>query len=351
MANLVKEKQQRMVYIDYLRVFAALSVVTLHIAAKYLFDSDVNGQEWSVLNFFDSIVRWGVPVFVMISGSLFIKRDIPIKILYKKYVLRMAVAFLVWSAIYTIVGSFYGDTAPVMLRGYYHMWFILMLIGVYICIPIINPIVMSKVTTKYFLVLSLIFAIVLPSVFVLVNDFGSGVTLEIINELKDDINTVKPHMVIGYMGYFVLGYYINSIELNKRQRYIIYLLGVFGFVLTVTLEQISAVKNQACNGYYIGNFSVTIFLESVAVFTWFKYRKYNKCKLNGFVQKLSKYSFGAYLVHALIIDLIYREWNIDSRIFDETALGVISASILVFVVSFVVSALLNKIPILNKFMV
>ncbi len=78
--------QNRTIYFDYLRVFATAAVILLHVAAFNWLSTDVNGYDWKVFNFYDSIVRWGVPVFVMISGALFLGRD---DISIKKYILSI----------------------------------------------------------------------------------------------------------------------------------------------------------------------------------------------------------------------------------------------------------------------
>lgn len=87
-------KNKRKIYCDYLRFFAILAVITLHVAAKNWCSTDVQSFEWGIFNLFDSIVRWGVPVFVIISGSLFLSREIDIKRIYSKYVLRLVVAHI-----------------------------------------------------------------------------------------------------------------------------------------------------------------------------------------------------------------------------------------------------------------
>lgn len=88
---------ERKQYCDYLRVFATFAVVVLHVSATNWYITDVNVMEWQAFNFYDSIVRWGVPIFVMISGSLFLGRDVSLKKIYSKYILRMVVAFVFWS--------------------------------------------------------------------------------------------------------------------------------------------------------------------------------------------------------------------------------------------------------------
>ena len=62
----------RILYFDFLRIFATLSVMVLHVTAQNWHGTSVSSFEWQTFNFFNSIVRWGVPIFVMISGALFL---------------------------------------------------------------------------------------------------------------------------------------------------------------------------------------------------------------------------------------------------------------------------------------
>ena len=176
-------KKERIVYFDYLRVFATVAVVILHAAAQNWYFADPSGLDWNILNFYDSIVRWGVPAFIMISGALFLSRDISIKALYSKNILRMFVSFFVWAAFYAFSNSliefafggvFSFSTKDVILNtltGNYHMWFIPMIIGLYMSVPILKEILKSKSTTKYFIVLSFIFAFVVPQITYMSKDF------------------------------------------------------------------------------------------------------------------------------------------------------------------------------------
>ena len=93
---------ERTIYFDYLRVFATFSVMILHTAALNWYATDVNGFDWQVFNFYDGISRWSVPAFVMMSGTLFLNRDVSIKTIYIKYIFRMMISFIVWSAVYAL---------------------------------------------------------------------------------------------------------------------------------------------------------------------------------------------------------------------------------------------------------
>lgn len=64
----------RLVYMDWLRVVATIAVVTIHVAAGYVSTLDSNNvSRWLAGNFYDSLSRASVPIFVMISGALLLK--------------------------------------------------------------------------------------------------------------------------------------------------------------------------------------------------------------------------------------------------------------------------------------
>ena len=257
------EKTERIVYFDYLRVFAIFAVIMLHVAVQNFESVDVNGFEWQTFNFFNSISRWGVPVFVMISGVLFLNKEIPIKDLYLKYSLRLIIAFIIWSVIYLLCFGEYTDKLSLLIElihGHYHMWFIPMIIGLYICVPIIKLIVNNEKVMKYYLVLVFIFAFLVPWTTYLAYDFGNKLITTGAGALRLDIDYMYMHLVLGYAGYFVLGYCLNKVDFSKRQRTIIYLLGLIGFASTIGLELGFALKTQKSTGTCYGNFSVNVLL-------------------------------------------------------------------------------------------
>ena len=341
----------RTIYFDYLRVFAAFSVMILHISAQNWYSTDVNSFEWQTFNFFDSIVRWGVPIFVMISGALFLNGNIPLKKIYTKYVLRMVIAYIVWSFVYVCFsqGNIISRIAD-MIKGHYHMWFIFMIVGLYICLPFIQSLVKDDRTTKYFLLLAFIFAYLIPQIVTLTNDFAGELVIKGVTLINSDISNMDIHIVMGFTSYFVLGYLLNKIDLSKKQRTIIYLLGIIGFTLTIVLDLIVALKTQQyCQNYY-DYFTINVLFESVAIFTWFKYKKYRIPKLHPIIIRLSKYSFGAYLVHALIIEQLNTRLGLNTLSFNAV-LSVICIGLIVFICSFIVSGILNHVPVLKKYIV
>ena len=344
-------KTDRIIYFDYLRVAAIFAIIMVHVSAQNWNAVDVNSLKWQVFNCYDGLLRWGSSNFVMISGALFLSRNIPLNKIYSKYVLRLVIAFLVWSFIYSLF-----EKGPIVNRivlivqGHYHMWFILMIIGLYICLPFISLFTQNNNRIRYYLLLWLIFAFLIPEVVLLVGDFGSETVKQIVNAANKSVAYMKMNLVIGYAGYFVLGYYLNNITLERKFRIVIYVLGLFGFLSTIGLSSIVSIKTQDYCSQYYSPFTVNVLLEVIAVYTWFKYRDYKRNRLNRFFQKLAKYSFGAYLIHPLIIEQLDKHLGLNTLSFNP-AFSVICIGVFVFIVSFGISALLNQIPVVKKYLV
>ena len=64
----IKEKKSRNISFDLLRIISAFSVVMLHVSAEYIHSNPVGSLDFQLANFMNSISRFGVPIFVMISG-------------------------------------------------------------------------------------------------------------------------------------------------------------------------------------------------------------------------------------------------------------------------------------------
>ena len=129
---LVTVSQNRIIYLDVLRILATFAVITIHVCSQNWNKVAPSSYEWNVFNFFSGISRWAVPIFVMISGTLFLdnRRNINIKKLYTKNILRIITAFIFWSLFYTIITNdfFEKDRGNIKLfttsfiEGHYHFF-------------------------------------------------------------------------------------------------------------------------------------------------------------------------------------------------------------------------------------
>ena len=89
-------KARRLIYADLLRVIATFAIVILHVSGSNWHNVPVSGFEWKVFNFYDSMARFSVPVFVMISGMFLLdnKKSLTLKKLYSKNILRIVTSFI-----------------------------------------------------------------------------------------------------------------------------------------------------------------------------------------------------------------------------------------------------------------
>ena len=101
------QNDNKLLFADYMRVTATLAVILLHAAGDLLYSFDKNdllNSYWWTGNVIDSCVRWCVPVFVMLSGSLLLNpnKEEAIGEFLKKRMMRVLVPFVFWSVIYTM---------------------------------------------------------------------------------------------------------------------------------------------------------------------------------------------------------------------------------------------------------
>ena len=173
---MTKEKMKnRNVSLDLLRIAATVAVITIHVTGLHWMQQDVTSFSWYVYNFFRTIVRWAVPAFIMISGSLFLnpERAFDVKTLYKKNILRIITAFVFWSLIYAI---YEGDgTIQTLLKhwihGSGHMWFVFLILALYILLPVMRWIVADRKNEKIFLIVSFVLGFCIPAILESVPNF------------------------------------------------------------------------------------------------------------------------------------------------------------------------------------
>ena len=78
---------QRIIYLDLLRVLATIGVIVIHVCGRGFYGS-LFTSSWYYAVFYHSLVRWCVPVFFMISGALFLnpKKTVTYKEILLKYI-------------------------------------------------------------------------------------------------------------------------------------------------------------------------------------------------------------------------------------------------------------------------
>ncbi|MGB4661132.1 MAG: acyltransferase family protein [Mobilitalea sp.] len=344
--------KERIYYLDALRIFAIFFVILLHVAALNLDTEPVYSFNWNVFSIYDILARFCVPVMVMISGSLFLDptRIITIKSLYTKRIFRVVTAYLFWSVIYALYvllenrqpmsASVIITFAKNVLAGYTHMWFCYMIVGLYIITPFIRKIVENEILLKYFLIISFVSTILIPS-------------LQLIPALSlSTVLTSKLNLFLGlgYSFYFVVGYYISKTDISKKIAGLIYALGIVSILFAILMTSYLSIRTNTPVRIFYEYLSINISLQSLAVFVFFK-NNFAKIITNHSVLKIitriSPLTFGMYLIHFLFINAFTAIGLTPTSFNPIIAVPVIS--VLTFVLSLLASALIEKIPVLKKY--
>lgn len=59
---------KREVRYDLLRIVACFAIVLLHVSGGYWSVVDINSSDFTIMTVYNSLTRFGVPVFFMLSG-------------------------------------------------------------------------------------------------------------------------------------------------------------------------------------------------------------------------------------------------------------------------------------------
>lgn len=337
-----------------------LAVITCHVAADNWHLPDIRVFSWKWFNIFDSISRYGSSIFIMISGALMLdpQRNLSVQRLYKRNIRKIVIVYIFWSLFYALYnfwpeltqGVGFRPFIRVIITGHYHMWFLPMIVGLYIITPLLRKITADESSTNYFLIIGFLFTVLFPALLLALNHLdGDSVDYNAVSTLYSNVNF---HFTLGYAFYFVLGFFMNKVHIGKKTEYIIYALGIIGFAATAFLTKTVSYHLGSASEEFYSRTSLNVFGEILSVFTFVK------CRLSKWlrgertaavIRRLSKYSFGIYLIHPFFLELL-DSWGLNTLCFNAI-LSVPAITAIVFAMSLITSAILNKIPIVKKYLV
>lgn len=331
------QSTKRQTELDILRLLAILAVIAIHSGGHT--DISIANISFSRHVIVAALV-WCVPVFFMISGRFFLDpgRNVSLKKILTKYVPHIAVAFLLWSAVYTVyyklTGSYDGlNTFGVLsqfIEGPYHFWYLYTLIGLYLITPFLRKIAENDELLVYFLILfaalnvTFEYLIYLPKIGGVIRSFAEKFNLD---------------MLTGYVGYFMLGYLLWHIKdkISKRWEIAIYAVGAVMLVGTVAAEAL--VSPELRDTDFVKQYmkpNVVIF--SSAIYLFFIKRlsriEYSEKTVKIFAF-LTEMGFGVYCVHAIVNELM------------PGSLQVVRV-ICIYLASLAVTYLIRKVPYIGK---
>ncbi|MBQ8703161.1 MAG: acyltransferase family protein [Bacteroidales bacterium] len=334
-----QQSSGRVAYLDVIRIVATFGVIALHVFATG-YHTNVGTYNWYVSAIGDSLVRWSVPLFVMISGALFLQpaKEISYSILLRKYIPRLVLAYVFWSLSYSAVLSagyiVQGRELRLgLLMPHFHLWYLPMLMGVYLLIPLLRKIVTDEKLVRAALVLWLAYLT------------GYFCKFDMIPQIGILFRSNR-NAIIGYVGYFLLGYYVSKRDVSRRQSVWIYILGALGAIVGIGGNIIMSYLKGEGDGYFLHNLGPHVIAMSLALFVFIKQTTpLIERKLATFLDYVRKDLFGIYLTHALWLMVITIS---PIRNLCNQLITLPSITIAIFVLSLYTTKAIRAIPLLRK---
>lgn len=345
-------------WVNSLRLIALLSVIVLHTAAIPLGNwGKISHEQWLAGNFYNALTRFAVPVFVMITGALLLGRDDELFNFLRKRLLRVVTPFLFWSLIY-VAYSFYndeltnthnwwGNTRQVLHQlkygASYHLWYVYMLIGLYLIIPVLNKFIRhaSKKEVQYFLIVWLVAMLI---------------TQPYLQRFNPQVDI---RYFTGYIGYLVLGYYLYrlvDLRISPWLCGLTFISSVAGMAIgTAALYQ----HYNGISTLLYEPLSPSVLILSASMFLWaMNWQVQIPARLAAIRDFTGKYSYGVYLAHALVL-LFMQDWGgltydydnlkgLDYQLFNPW-FSIPCTALVALVIALLLVWLLSKVPVIGKY--
>ena len=316
--------------------------------------SQLNNLEiirWSVVDVYQSVGVMGVPLFLMLTGALLLQpeKDESLRVFFKKRWARIGLPSLFWFAAYFAWDFLVQNipfTASAIVQGilngpYTQMWYLYVLAGLYLLTPIFRVFIAhaDQNLVKYFVILWVLGVAIIP--------FFSLFTIFQLNS--------NVFAITGYIGFFVLGTYLSTVEMRRSTLSLFIILGV---ALTAISTYVLAATVGGTEMYFFQQyFSPTIILASVMLFLLLltvkppSVQKENSLsKVHKLIKVISENTLGIFFIHVMIIESIQNGY-FGFAINRNTLNPIIEVPLLTAIVLFVSLAiilLLKKVPYLNR---
>ena len=391
--NFVTSSARREVWIDWMRVAACFMVILVHSTEPFYLGGDgsliLNQADAFWASFFDSFVRACVPLFIVASSYLQFPLHYNAGEFVRRRAVRILIPFVIWSLVYALVwGEPVSNLKSLLLNFNYaagHLWFVYMLIGVYMLMPLLSAWAEKVERKELQIYLGIwLFTTMVP----IIRDWASsepmvfaygptGIPRPALYPLWGEASWNAYglfYYMSGFIGYLLLGLYFRKFvgELSWKKTLAISLpCWLAGFAITFVgfLKRVY----ETCGGTFPAegiindavywettwcNDTIGVVLMTVAWILLFKKVRNSGCFYDKVLLPVSKASYGMYLAHLLILVPIsgaVRGWlgsgNDGLLGFWTTPVEIMLAAIAAFVAVAVVSVIIQKIPKLGKYLI
>lgn len=347
-------EKNHIAYLEVLRLVACILVVGVHVSAFNLEQVPVESLNFKVMNGLDCLSILGVPLFVMISGALFLapSYEVTVKKFYTRKIPRIVFLYFFWLLFYNVVNFLENGTVwnftnvkkqivleSLLGKGMYHMWYLPMLAVLYLLTPFLKSFAADRKKCMLFCALGFAYSILLPTA--LKFEFPYRTIVESL------YNQFDCSFFGGYVTYYVLGHVLHEYvpKLSAQKKAALGLGGVIAMGIEIAVCNAWSVKTGIMSSILNTPFSVTAFIGAVAIFLLLRdgVSGRRQEELSG---KLAGLTLGIYLIHPLFLRIY--GWLGGTTLFAPAAIAVPLIVVLITLISGAAVYVLSKIPVVKK---
>ena len=325
--NLSNQKNQHIVWLDVVRFIAMFTVVCCHCTDPFNFypGTAPNIGEiklWGAI--YGSVLRPCVPLFVMITGALLLPVRGDASTFYKKRIPRVFYPFLIWSVLYNlfpwitgllglnpqIILDFFPYAGEEVMRQSFsvsleyilmipfnfsilavHMWYIYLLIGLYLYLPVFSAWVeKASERAKLMFLLAWGVTLLLPYYYQFVSNYLWGTC---------SWNSFGMlYAFAGFNGYLLLGHYLKNLEWSLKKTLTIGIpMFAVGYAVTfLGFRHITALPEYTDEmlELFFTYCSLNVVMMTIPVFMLAKKVKVNSERMKKALANLTVCGFGIY---------------------------------------------------------
>ena len=347
-------EKKHIAYLEVLRLVACILVVGVHVSAFNLEQVPVESLNFKVMNGLDCLSILGVPLFVMISGALFLapSYEVTVKKFYTRKIPRIVFLYFFWLLFYNVVNFLENGTVwnftnvkkQIVLesflgKGMYHMWYLPMLAVLYLLTPFLKSFAADRKKCLLFCALGFAYSILLPTA--LKFEFPYRTIVESL------YNQFDCSFFGGYVTYYVLGHALHEYvpKLSAQKKVALGLGGVIAMGIEIAVCNAWSVKTGIMSTILNTPFSVTAFIGAAAIFLLLRDGVSGR-KQEELSGKLAGLTLGIYLIHPLFLRIY--GWLGGTTLFAPAAIAVPLIIVLITLVSGAAVYALSKIPVVKK---
>ncbi len=339
-------------YLDNLRAMSIIGVVIIHIASPLMnMNYNQNWEYWWIGNFFNSITRFAVPVFLMLSGATLFGRSESYFEFIKKRYSRILFPFVFWIPFYYIFRWWalndshklkFQDNIWEWISTIFisegiskHFWYIYMILFLYPFLPFVSN--YFKKTKKKSLIIILL-------IWLIITQISLSNNLNPYNWSGKYIEKFTGYLY--YLGYIIWGYFLKTIIINQKQLKFILILFFLSILVPFCGSYLMSVHSGKQNLQLYSYLHLNTIVQSISIFIVFKKINITNTYFTRIIQTLSKYSYGIYIVHIMVLGILWNNgiyWRIAYPLFSVAILTIIAILIPISVLF-----VLDKIPFFKK---